>query len=46
VTLSIQRVNDFIEAHEIADERQILAIASPARSRCLPGFAGQSAQLE
>ena len=31
--LSIQRVDDFAEAHEIADEGQILAIARLSRVR-------------
>src|SRR6266404_2869017 len=33
VTLSIQRVDDFVEAHEITDQRQPLAVASPIRLR-------------
>src|ERR1700687_2261677 len=33
VTLSIQRVDDFIETHEITDEWQIFPMADPIRMR-------------
>ena len=31
MSLSIQRLDDFVEAHEITDERQMLAIACLSR---------------